>query len=600
MVRKQKISGFLSGFAQGRRGSIATIGGLTLGVAAASVGLSMTIAQTYETRAEMQRGLDAALLSVARSDDYDQPQALVQDFMEAFAAQRKLVKDMVVTAHYDHETGLIKGDLRFRVSTVLPVPGLSSQGFRPHIAAEVTPPGARRLEIALSLDMSGSMNEPMLGGGTRLEALQTSLNQIFTEIGSQTTEHGSSIYVSIVPYASSVNIGNLKGVTNATSVGGRSKSNANPAPHAFFGSKRTRTQYLSDYYAVSTDAWGTVSTASEGTTTASTSWAETQLYNSSPYLARGLWAVEETGTRLAKEAPPDATKVKFGTYEDIRQFRKDRRAYTNSQRVFHKTWVTPVMHVLPMTNDVAQMRNYANNMVAYGGTAGHLGMEWAWRTISPQWGGAWATKPTDAQGRFNAVTTILSAQVVADLLAGVGDLLNQTVGSVLGILGLGGGGGSTDYVTADRLPTNYGAFNTAKTIIMMTDGAFSPVVDYNASADSALRNSASWSKIESSAIDACQQSANLHQTTWSSTIRSNARTDCQAAFAYFEEVCNAVKAKGVRVYTIAFTDDSNGSLNSLRRCATDPDKVFSVGTGAQLTSAFTRIFRETNALRVSR
>lgn len=603
----------LRGFWRGRRGSLAVTGAVAGGVATMSVLLTMALINAEVAREDMQRGLDAALLTAARRDDFRDPQQAVQAQLASFIKDSGVkASKLTVTATFDKDQGLIIGEASFDVPATAILPNFLSEPLRPSVKSEVRPPGAHRMEIALALDMSGSMSMDLAGnpgfaaaGASRLDALRAALNELFNDIEAQRTEHGSSIYVSIVPYAGSVNIGNLyKGVGLSSSIRSRQPQSGGPEPHAFFtklgdNDQRLRTYYdlgnwTTTTYCVTQSWWGCTRTESYQ------HWSKADDMNA-PYLKRGVWATERVGTNLgsfAKDLAPDEARVPFATFEDIRELERTKR---NNSTAFDKSWVTPALHVLPLTNDVAEMRAYADNLVAYGGTSGHLGMEWAWRAISPNWSGAWAFKPTDAQGKFRPVTEVLPkgsvAQLLESLLVGVGDLLNQTVGGLLGLLGLGGSSttnNAANYVTADRLPSSYDAVNTSKTIVMMTDGVFSPVVDTSVAAALAGKSS----HISAQVVQACLEASSLQSLT--GQRKRDAEAACRASFGYFENICEQAKRSGVTVYTIAFTQGADGSLESLRRCASDSSKSFGVNTGVQLKTAFTRIFMDTNNMHVSR
>ena len=42
-----------------------------------------------------------------------------------------------------------------------------------------------------------------------------------------------------------------------------------------------------------------------------------------------------------------------------------------------------------MTEDKAALKDHINNLVAEGGTAGHLGIAWGWYLVSPEWADIW-------------------------------------------------------------------------------------------------------------------------------------------------------------------------------------------------------------------
>ena len=65
-------------------------------------------------------------------------------------------------------------------------------------------------------------------------------------------------------------------------------------------------------------------------------------------------------------------------------------------------------------------------------------------------------------------------------------------------------------------------------------------------------------------------------------------------------VCNAMKAKGIVIYTIGFTGGATNSQTILQGCATDANKYFFAPDQATLQSAFVAIANSLNKIRVSR
>ncbi|MDA0221639.1 MAG: pilus assembly protein TadG-related protein [Proteobacteria bacterium] len=64
------------------------------------------------------------------------------------------------------------------------------------------------------------------------------------------------------------------------------------------------------------------------------------------------------------------------------------------------------------------------------------------------------------------------------------------------------------------------------------------------------------------------------------------------------EVCNAIKAEGILIYTITFQVASNTARNLMRDCATDTSKYFDSPNAATLTQTFRAIGKELSNLRI--
>ncbi len=65
-------------------------------------------------------------------------------------------------------------------------------------------------------------------------------------------------------------------------------------------------------------------------------------------------------------------------------------------------------------------------------------------------------------------------------------------------------------------------------------------------------------------------------------------------------LCNAIKAKGIRVYTITFEVNTNNVRDLMRDCATDPSLYFDSPSSSELDAAFDAIARDLNNLRLSK
>jgi Flp pilus assembly protein TadG len=65
------------------------------------------------------------------------------------------------------------------------------------------------------------------------------------------------------------------------------------------------------------------------------------------------------------------------------------------------------------------------------------------------------------------------------------------------------------------------------------------------------------------------------------------------------EVCSAIKAKGIQVYTIGFQITDTGTKQMLAKCATEPDMAYNSPTNAQLAGIFDSIAQGLSELRIA-
>jgi Flp pilus assembly protein TadG len=81
---------------------------------------------------------------------------------------------------------------------------------------------------------------------------------------------------------------------------------------------------------------------------------------------------------------------------------------------------------------------------------------------------------------------------------------------------------------------------------------------------------------------------------------TNASTFVNKLNANTALLCQRVKAKGIRVYSITFNVNTNTVRDLMRNCATDPSLYFDTPSAAELDTAFEAIASDLNNLRISK
>ncbi|MAP94447.1 MAG: hypothetical protein CMK07_05795 [Ponticaulis sp.] len=155
----------------------------------------------------------------------------------------------------------------------------------------------------------------------------------------------------------------------------------------------------------------------------------------------------------------------------------------------------PSSSIEPLTNIKSRLHDSINDLTANGYTAGHLGIAWAWYLISPQWKDIW---PSASE------------------------------------------------------PHDYGANNTVKAVILMTDGEF------NTYFEGAQGNSTQQSK----------------------------------------KLCENMKKEGVIVYSVAFQAPLAGK-RVLQSCASSNNHFFDASNGDELIAAYSAIASQLSNLRLT-
>lgn len=159
--------------------------------------------------------------------------------------------------------------------------------------------------------------------------------------------------------------------------------------------------------------------------------------------------------------------------------------------------------IVPLTDDKALLSSEVQSYRAGGSTAGHLGAQWGWYLISPNWSGVFS---------------------------------------------------------GHNSPVAYNDGKTVKAMVLMTDGLFNTVGG---------RNGGDYSAI--------------------------ARQSSQIAV----ENCNAMRAQGIKVYTVGFQLDDTRATQTLKDCAGLPQNFFEATNGTELRNAFKAIAAQINNLHLT-
>jgi uncharacterized protein YegL len=168
-------------------------------------------------------------------------------------------------------------------------------------------------------------------------------------------------------------------------------------------------------------------------------------------------------------------------------------------------WISPVdegeqdcpdSEPFPLSNDRDALYDYVDGLGADGYTAGHLGTAWGWYLLAPEWKTVWP---------------------------------------------------------AESEPLSYTEPDSAKAMILMTDGAFNKYDD------------------------------GTHGNSSEQAIK----------------LCTEAKKKGIIIYTVAFTTDS-AAIATLKSCASSADFAFSATNGQQLTDAYRAVAASISDLRLSK
>ncbi|BBD40202.1 hypothetical protein Amn_50820 [Aminobacter sp. Y103A] len=311
-------------------GNFAILGGVTISILAMAAGYGINTAQLFNVKSGLSQAVDAAVTSTARDlttgkiklEDAD---ATVRAFLEANAGRLLAPGEKVVLnkVTVDKLAGTVEASAYIDVNVFFPLFGTSNrQGVAASTASLYSD---KRIEVAMMLDVTKSMD------GQKIKDLKTAAKNAVDSFlkGEKTPSGDPRVRMSLVPYANSVNTGDL---ASSSVFVERSKADRKQAP-------------------ANTDAKAVSSSTRPDNC-----------------------ATERKGFYQYTDAGPDLAMVN-------RDFLID--AYSEN----YDTPACPGAKVVPLTDDGKKLKTEIEAFVANGGTAGHIGIQWAWYTLSENWAG---------------------------------------------------------------------------------------------------------------------------------------------------------------------------------------------------------------------
>jgi Flp pilus assembly protein TadG len=188
-------------------GATAVIFGLALLPLMVALGAAIDYTRAANVRASMQRAVDSAAIVVARDSAALSTTAAETRGRDFFAANfgKSDATLAPVTVTRDSKT------VRVAASGTVPTAFMQIVGINaiPVSSEAVVNWGSRKIELALVLDNTGSMKDP-LGSGFKIDELRKAANKLLDQ-AEKTSPEKDAIKISIVPFDTQVNVGNLLG-----------------------------------------------------------------------------------------------------------------------------------------------------------------------------------------------------------------------------------------------------------------------------------------------------------------------------------------------------------------------------------------------------
>jgi Flp pilus assembly protein TadG len=361
-------------------------GGVTVPFALALAPLTMLSVAAVDfnrgvtARAELQDALDAAALSVGRSNATD-PAAVQQLGVAALSANLRLPADTTLLADRT-EFNLVGTEIHARArAQVKPLITSMFTGEKLNVAVVThVRRGGEKLEIALVLDNTGSMS------GSKLSLLKTAANN-FVDTMAQASAQAidtDTVKISLVPFSATVNVGST--YTNGTWL---DQNGASPINDEIF-TKASGTQHANrlSLFASMHQTWGGCVESRKMPydiqDTAPTTATPATLFT--PYFAPDESSASSSfkNDYMDNDGNTDRSwKVRQGAINKYGHS-IDHTGATGMGYKFGPNSGCELAPVVRLTKDFASLKTAINGMAAVGDTNIPMGLVWGWHTLSPQ------------------------------------------------------------------------------------------------------------------------------------------------------------------------------------------------------------------------
>ncbi len=611
-------------FRRDRRGSVGMALAAGFVPLVAMVGLSVDGARSYMVRARLSQALDAAALAGGRSiGDNANVQADVTKYFNAnffkdgagYLGATVTQTPTVPSPVGDTFTISSQATLPTTFMQLLTVGGLcaSCSSITVEAAATITR-SSRGMELALVLDNTGSM-----ASNNKMTALKDAATNLVNQLyGSADTR--PNLYVGVVPFVAQVNIGaqhsgwtatpshtqhTVTDLRRGSANSGTGGSSSNPSTYtacattsgahdlkdgmlvdisgasqsAYNGRVQVRTTswpssctagnnkfwYVFDNgtgSAPATPATGTivaqrppVTFASSEYTQSNGAWRGCVEARSDPYDTSSADA-SPSSQPFNKAFWPSTQNFKF--YDTSKRLRKQCNA---SSTWCDNDWTSgsinedggsgdsgsygpnkgcPALPVASLQQSKQSVLGVISSMTPWygGGTNIPVGLAWGWRLLSPNYRGLWGSP------------------------------------------------------TPDNLPLDYDTENMEKVLVLLTDGK-NEVVPHGPPGCDGTQGSYGCAPQESdyTAYGRLTEGRMGGTTLTAATTEMNSR---------ITSLCTAIKAKGVKIYTIILQENDPELQTVFTNCATKPEYAFIAPSSSDLAGVFSTIGNQLSSLRLSK
>lgn len=491
-VRFPALGRLLGAVVRDRSGVTAVFLAISLVPMIGAVGLAVDSSIGYLVRSRMGKSLDAAGLAAGRIalDAGADAESVAQQYFEANFGTGGNVTVTDFDFEFDTETNTVTVSAEATTPTVFM--RVFGQDMMTVSAQTVIQRETTGMELSLVIDNTGSMF------GENFDAMQLATYDLIKVIYGEETEL-DNVWISLVPFVSTVNIGNTRTDWLESSDG-------------YFTTPKSKNPFRPDL--------------------AGGGWKGCVMAQAYPY------DTDDTPVSV-KKLQSFAYAATASTNDNNWPTIKPNQVYSGSVNNSRGPNLGCGPAITPLTKSRATVDTAIGDMAAWGrgGTTSNFGLSWGWRTISPRWRGAW--------------------------------------------------GGETPAA----MPLDYNTPFMEKVVVILTDG------------DNQFHDNDNPSGKDDYEVPASDFTGygRIEDLIGSSSGKESARREKgkQILNARMLETCSAMKAEGIRIYTIIFSDKPKESTKELfETCATSPSMYYFAPTADDIAGVFKAIGGQLANLRI--
>lgn len=195
------------------KGNIMPLSAVAMVMLAALVGGSVDMSRAYKVQSRLQAACDAGVLAGRRAvgaNGYDSPaqQQAASYFGVNFDQGHQVTHDTKFQSSSANNGGTVSGTASTKLDMlVMKLFGNATMTVRAQCSSTM---GVGNSDVTMVLDTTGSMSSTLSGTTTtRIQALRTAMKNFYTTVANATQGSNARVRYAFVPYSTSVNVGSL-------------------------------------------------------------------------------------------------------------------------------------------------------------------------------------------------------------------------------------------------------------------------------------------------------------------------------------------------------------------------------------------------------